>query len=160
MTELNYLENFLIWRYSQKGLWISPKSDTLIFFSKPALTISLVFGLKLVLSMTFNLNETYFSEKFTIWRYLTSKLSKNCPNWLFGHFQWAWCLVIFLQFAGPVNVFLFLSIFTLIDGSRLAKMFGNTWAHYSDKWAISILRNYIQHQVLHCQSNDWFLYGI
>ena len=26
--------------------------------------------------MTFNLNETYFPEKFAIWRYLTSKSSK------------------------------------------------------------------------------------
>ena len=51
-----------------------------LFFSKTALTIFLVFGLKLVLNMTFNLNETYFSEKFALWRYLTSKLSKNCPN--------------------------------------------------------------------------------
>ena len=30
----------------------------------------LVFGLKLVLNMTFNLSETYFSEKFAILRYL------------------------------------------------------------------------------------------
>ena len=114
----------LIWKYSRKGLQISLKSDTLIFFSKTAMTIFLVFGLKLVLNMTFNLNETYFSEKFAIWRYLTSKSSKNCPNW--GHFldfaslvflgfahndRWAWCLVVFLQFAGPVNVFLFLFFF-------------------------------------------------
>ena len=75
VTEPNFWKN-LIWRYSQKGLQISPKSDTLIFFSKTALTIFLVFGLKLVLNMTFNLNETYFSEKFAIWRYLTSKSSK------------------------------------------------------------------------------------
>ena len=37
-----------------------------------------VFGLNLVLNMTFNLNETYFLEKFAIWRYLTSK------SWSFG----------------------------------------------------------------------------
>ena len=49
-------------------------------FSETAITVFLVFGLKLVLNMTFNLNETYFSEKFAIWRYLTSKSSKNCPN--------------------------------------------------------------------------------
>ena len=35
-------------------------TDTLIFFSKVALTVFLVFGLKLVLSMIFSLNETYF----------------------------------------------------------------------------------------------------
>ena len=54
--------------------------DTLIFFSKTALLIFLVFGLKIVLNMTFNLNETYFSEKFAIWRYVTPKSSKKCPN--------------------------------------------------------------------------------
>ena len=76
VTEPDFWKKFLIWRYSRKGLQISPKSDTLIFFSKTALTIFLVFGLKLVLNMTFSLNETYFSEKFAIWRYLTSKLCK------------------------------------------------------------------------------------
>ena len=121
VTQPDFWKKFLISRYSRKGLQISPKSDALIFFSKTALTIFLVFGLKLVLNMTFNLNETYFSEKFAIWRYLTSKSSKNIPNWGFGHFldfaslvfldfahndRWAWCLVVFLQFAGPVNVFL------------------------------------------------------
>ena len=36
-------------------------TDTLIFFSKVTLTVFLlVFGLKLVLSMILNLNETYF----------------------------------------------------------------------------------------------------
>ena len=83
------MKKIFIWRYSQKSLQISPKSDTLIFFSKTALTIFLVFGLKLVLNMTFNLNKTYFSEKSAIWRYLTSKSLK---------------LVVFRQFAGPVSV--------------------------------------------------------
>ena len=40
----------------------------------------LVFGLKLVLNMTFNLSETYFSEKFAIWTYLTSKSTKKMPK--------------------------------------------------------------------------------
>ena len=48
--------------------------------------IFLVFGLKLVLNMTFNLNETCFSEKFGIWRYLTSKSSKIAQIEGFGHF--------------------------------------------------------------------------
>ena len=77
VTEPDFWKKFLIWRYSRKGLQISPKSDTLIFFSKTAVTIFLVFRLKLVLNMTFNLNETSFSEKFSIWRYLTSKSSKK-----------------------------------------------------------------------------------
>ena len=113
----------MIWRYSRKGLQISPKSDTLIFYSKTAWTIYLVYGLKLALNMTFNLTETYFSEKFAIWRYLTAKSSKIALIEVFGHFldfaslvfpdfahndRWAWCLVVFLQIAGPVNVFLFL----------------------------------------------------
>ena len=98
VTEPDFWKKFLIWRYSRKGLQISPKSDTLIFFSKTALTIFLVFGLKLVLNMTFNLNETYFSEKFAIWRYLTSKLSKNCPNWGFWSFS-RLCIISFLWFS-------------------------------------------------------------
>ena len=117
-----------MWRYWQKLLQISPKSDTLIFFSKTALTIFLVFGLKLVLNLTFNLNETYFSEKFAIWRYLTSKSSnfglasklcnsKTADSLVFLDYahndRWAWCLIVFLQLAGPVNVFLFLLIFYL-----------------------------------------------
>ena len=97
VTEPDFWKKFVIWRYSRKGLQISPKSDTLIFFSKTALTIFLVFGLKLVLNMTFNLNETYFSEKFAIWRYLTSKSSKNCPNWGFWPF-FRLCIISFPWF--------------------------------------------------------------
>ena len=70
----------MIWRYSRKSLQISPKSDTLIFFSKTAETVFLVFGLKLVLNMTFNLNESFISENFAIWRYLTSQSSKKLPK--------------------------------------------------------------------------------
>ena len=50
-------KKFLIWKNSREGLQISPKSDTFIYFSKMAATIFLVFGLKLVLNMTFNFNE-------------------------------------------------------------------------------------------------------
>ena len=121
-TEPDFWKKSLIWRYSQKGLQISPKSDTLIFSSKMTLTIFLVFDLKLELNMTFNLNETCFPEKLSIWRCLTSKSSKNSPNEVFGHFlefallvfldfahnrKWVWCVVVFLQFPGPVHVFLF-----------------------------------------------------
>ena len=95
--EPDFWKKLLIWRYSRKSLQISPKSGTLIFSSKTALTIFLVFGLKLVLNMTFNLNETYFSEKFAIWRYLTSKLSKNCPNWGFWPFSQL-CIISFPWF--------------------------------------------------------------
>ena len=76
VTEPDFWKKFLIWRYLRKRLQISPKSDILIFFSRTAATIFLVFGLKLVLNMIVNLNETYFPEKLAIWRYLTSKSSK------------------------------------------------------------------------------------
>ena len=93
-TELDFRKKFLIWRYLRKGLQISPKSDTDIFlenvstdfFLKNGFT-ALVFGLKLVLNMTFNLNDTYSSEKLAIWRYSTSKSSKKCPNWGFWPFS-------------------------------------------------------------------------
>ena len=88
VTEQDFWKKLLIWRYSWKRFQISQKSDTLIFFSKMALTIFLVFSLKLVLNMTFNLNETHFSEKFAIWRYLTSKSPKICPNWGFHTTLW------------------------------------------------------------------------
>ena len=39
VTEPDFWKKILIWRYSRKGLQISPKSDTLIFFSKTAQTI-------------------------------------------------------------------------------------------------------------------------
>ena len=126
VKEPDFWKKFLIWKYSRKSLQISPKSDTLIFFSKTALTIFLVFGLKLVLNMTFNLNETYFSEKFAIWRYLTSKSSKKIAQIeVFGHFldfaslvfldfahndRRAWYLFVFLQFAGPVKFILVIII--------------------------------------------------
>ena len=88
VTEPDFWKKFLIWRYSWKGLQISPKSGTLIFFSKMALTVFWVFGLKLVLNMTFNLNETCFSEKFAIlqgfWpfpRLCINSFSWFCRKW-------------------------------------------------------------------------------
>ena len=110
-TEPGFWKKFLIWIYLQKGLQISSKSDTSIFFSKMALTMFLVFGMKLALNMAFNLNETYFSKNLlfeVIW-------PRNCQKRIaqiegFGHFlylasvvfldfphndRWAWCLVVF-----------------------------------------------------------------
>ena len=46
VTGPNCLEKFMIWRYLWQCLQISPKSDTLILFSKAALRIFLIFGLK------------------------------------------------------------------------------------------------------------------
>ena len=88
----------------------------MIFFSKTALTIFLVFGLKLVLNMK---NFKKILQFGPIWprnRQIIAQIE------VFGHFldftslvfldfahndRWAWCLVVFLQFAGPVSVFLF-----------------------------------------------------
>ena len=81
----DFWKKFLIWRYSRKGLQISPRHFGIFLKNGP--NDFLVFGLKLVQNMTFNLNETYFSEKFTIWRYLTSKSSKNCPSLGFWPFS-------------------------------------------------------------------------
>ena len=99
------------------------QNQTLWYISEKRLQqFFLVFGLKFVLNMTFNFSETYFSEKIAIWRHFTSKSSKNCQTGSFGpsldfgslvfldfahNDRWTWCLVAFLQFTGPVNVFLF-----------------------------------------------------
>ena len=97
VTETDFWEKFFTWRYLRKGFQISPKSDTFMFFSKTALTIFFVFALKVVLNMIFNLSETYFSQKFAIWIYLTSKSSKNCPNWGFWSFSGLY-IISFLWF--------------------------------------------------------------
>ena len=117
----SFEKKFLIWRYSRKSLQINPKSDTLIFFSKTALMIFWVFGLKLILNININLNETYFWENFAIWKYLTSKLSKKiAPTEVFGYFLDFASLVfigghdVFLQFTGPFNVFLFYTFFVVV----------------------------------------------
>ena len=55
VTELDFSKKFFIWRYSRKGLQISPKSDTLIFgwlvgkavFSETVLRTFLIFCMKL-----------------------------------------------------------------------------------------------------------------
>ena len=97
VTQAVLWKKFLIWRYSWKGLQISTRSGTLMFFSKTVLTVFLVFGLKWVLNTTFKLNETYFSKKIAIWRYLTSKSSTNYPNWRFWPF-YGLCIISFPLF--------------------------------------------------------------
>ena len=99
VIEPDFWKQFLIWRYSRRGLQISPKSDNLIFFSKTAPTIFLVFDLKLVLNMNFNLSETNFSEKLAISRYLTSNSSKKIVQIeTFSHFL-DFASLVFLDFA-------------------------------------------------------------
>ena len=91
-------------------------------FSKTALKIFLIF--KLGDCKDRKLTERDFWKKLLIWRYSLNPLeicSKIAQVEVVGHFldfaslvfhdfthydRWAWCLVIFLQFASPVNVFL------------------------------------------------------
>ena len=63
-----------------------------------ALTIFEGFGLKLVRNMNFNLNESYFSEKFPILGYLALKSSKIAQIEVFGHFL-DFASLVFLYFA-------------------------------------------------------------
>ena len=111
VTEPDFWKKFLIWRYSRKSLQISPKSYTSIFFSKTALTIFLVFGLKLFFRKIcnfeiFGLEIVKNLSKLRFWG-----IFSNLHHHVFLDFahddSWAWCLVVFSQFAGPVNLFLF-----------------------------------------------------
>ena len=128
VTEPVFWKKFLIWRYLRKDLQITPNSDTLIFFSKTAQTFFLVFGLTFILNMTFNLNETIFQRNLQFGDIWPRNRQKKCPNWSFWPFswlciirslvfldfahndRWAAFLVVFLQFAGPVNVFFLKSL--------------------------------------------------
>ena len=76
----------MIWRYLQKRIEISPKSETLIFFSKTLLTILFVFGLKLVLNMTFNWNETIFQGNLQFGDIWLRNRQKIAQIEVFGHF--------------------------------------------------------------------------
>ena len=80
VTEPDFWKKFLIWRFSRKGLQISPKSDTFIFCSKTAPTTFLVFASKLVLNMTFNLNETYFFKKICSLEIFDLEIVKKLPK--------------------------------------------------------------------------------
>ena len=97
VTQPDFWKKFLFGDIRKKVSKLA-QNQTLIFFSKTAQTSFLGFGLKLVLIMTFNLNEIYFSEKFAIWRYLISKSSKNCPNWGFWPFS-RLCIISFPWFS-------------------------------------------------------------
>ena len=86
-TEPDFWEKFLIWRYSRKGLQISPQSDTI--FLKNSSNDFLGFW------PMFNLNETYFSEKCgDIW---PRNRPNICPNWRFWPF-FRLCIISFPWF--------------------------------------------------------------
>ena len=79
VTEPDFWNKFLIWRYSEKRLQISPKSDILIFLkngSNDLFSIWPEVSTKYDVWLSTKLNKTYFSERVAIWRYLTSKSSK------------------------------------------------------------------------------------
>ena len=78
--------------------------------------------------MTFHWNETYFLEKFPVWIYLTSKLSKIAQIEVFRHFLDFASLVFLdfahndgLQFASPVSVFLFEILKVMLSCSGIIK---------------------------------------
>ena len=123
VTEPDFRKKFLIWRYSQRGLQISPKSDTNIFLKN---SFNDVFGFWPEVSAKFNLQfewNQFFRKIFSLEGHIWPRKSQKVAQIeVFGYFldfvslvflnfahndRWAWCLVVFLQFAGPVNVFLF-----------------------------------------------------
>ena len=82
--------------------------------------------------MTFNLNEPIFQKNLQFGDIWPRNRQKIAQTEVFGHFldfaslvfldlahndRWAWCLVVFLQFASPVSVFLLNSEITL-DGFK------------------------------------------
>ena len=72
VTQLGFWKKSSIWRYSRKRHFdIFLKNDSSDFFGFSP-EVSTKYGLQFFW--------TCFSEKFIIWRYLTSKSSKNCPN--------------------------------------------------------------------------------
>ena len=101
--------------FAKKNFKLAQNQTLLILFSKTVLTIFLVFGLKLVLNITFNLSENYFSEKFD-WDIWPRNLQKIAQIEVFGCFldytllvflgfahndRWAICLVVFFTIRQP-----------------------------------------------------------
>ena len=134
VTKPDYWKKFLIWRYSRKSLQISPKSDTLIFFSKMALMIFFGFWSEYDLVLSTNIipsiwMKLIFQKNLQFGDIWPRNRQKIAQIEVFGHFlyftslvflafahndRWAWCLIVFLQFAGPVNVCLLYFIFNFL----------------------------------------------
>ena len=90
VTAPDFQKKFLIWRYSRKGLQISPKSDTLIFFSKTTLTVF-----------------------FGFWPEVSTKYGVQFEWNLF--FRKIWNLEIFdLEVVKKLPIFRFLAIFSTL----------------------------------------------
>ena len=88
---IKFLKKNFIWRYSEKRLQISPKWDTLIFFSKLALTTFLVFELKLVLKCEW----TLFFRTICNLGIFDFEIVKNSQNWGF----WPFCRLCIISFS-------------------------------------------------------------
>ena len=117
----DFWKKLLIWRYSLKGLQISPKSDTDIFLkngSNDFFDFWPEVSTKYDLQFEWNL---FFRKKLQfgdIWPWNRQKIAQieifrhflDFASLVFFDFahnvRWAWCLVVFLQFPGPVNAFL------------------------------------------------------
>ena len=77
VTEPDFWKKFVIWRYSRKGLQISPRWDNFIFgwlvcnavFSETALRICLIFCMNIRDYKVRKVTEPDIWKKFLIWRY-------------------------------------------------------------------------------------------
>ena len=107
VTELDFWKKLLSWRYLQKGLQISPKSDTLIFFTKMANNFCSFWpevSTKYDLQFEWNLFFRKFLQFGEIWPRNHQKINQieifghflNFPSLVFldfAHDRWTWCLV-------------------------------------------------------------------
>ena len=110
VTKPDFWKKFLIWRYSWKHLQISPISDTFIFgwlvgnavFSETALTIFMIFCIKLGGYKGRKVTELDFFKKLLILRYLQN-VSKLAQNQALSYFFSKTALTIFLGFWPEVS---------------------------------------------------------
>ena len=123
VTEPDFWKKFLIWRNSRKGLQISPKSDTDIFLKNGSndffgfwSEVSTTYVLHIQTKIEWNL----FFKKICNLEIFDLEIVKKLPKLRFlaifstlvfldfaHNDRWV-CLVVFLQFAGSVNVFVFI----------------------------------------------------
>ena len=105
-------KKLLIWKYSWKGLQISPKSEIFLkngsndffgFWPEVSTKYDLQFEWNLFFRKIQNRQKIAQIELFGNFLDFASLVFLD-----FAHNdRWAWCLVVFLQFGGSVNEFLF-----------------------------------------------------
>ena len=137
VTEPDFWKKFLIWGYSRKGLQISPKSDTGIFLKNgfndffgfwPEVSTKyyLQFEWNLFFRKIWNLEifDLEIAKKLPKLRFLVHFLDFALLVFLdFPHNdRWVWRLFVFLQFASPVNVFLFLQRLNALANRNYLKL--------------------------------------